>query len=107
MARQSYYDTPHWKALKSAALKRDGYRCTVLGCPHTVRTSRLSVDHKDPRPRGVTTPTAKDVLPNLRTLCKDHDNQVMQTASGERRNGGEFVIRGCDADGWPLDPKRR
>ena len=103
----SYYHSPHWKALKLEALKRDRFRCTVPGCGATRATSRLTVDHKEPRPRGALGPTDKDVLSNLRTLCKAHDNQVMQGADGQRRNGGEFVIRGCDADGWPLDPKRR
>jgi len=104
MARQSYYDTPHWKALKAAALKRDRYQCTVPGCGATRATSRLTVDHIEPRPRGATEPTDKDVLHNLRTLCKTHDNQVMQNSDGRRRGGGSFTVGGCDEDGFPIDP---
>ena len=107
MARNPFYDSPFWKALKAQALKRDRYRCTVPGCQETQRTSRLTVDHEQPRPRGVTVPTPQDVLSNLRTLCKAHDNGVMQRADGTRRNDGKFVVRGCDVDGWPLDPARR
>ena len=104
MAANPFYSSPFWRALKAAALKRDGYRCVVQGCEATSRTSRLSVDHEEPRPRGVTSPTPLDVLSNLRTLCKAHDNGVMQQSDGQRRNGGQFVVKGCDAAGRPLDP---
>lgn len=104
MPASSYYHSPHWKALKLEALKRDRFRCTVPGCGATRATSRLTVDHIDPRPRGAAEPTDKDVLPNLRTLCALHNNQVMQGADGERRNEGRFTIVGCDEDGFPIDP---
>ena len=101
MPGNPFYQSSEWKALRAAALKRDRYRCTVPGC---TSTHRLTVDHITARPRGATGLTAADVLSNLRTLCKDHDNQVMQKADGTRRNGGAFVVRGCDAKGSPHDP---
>jgi 5-methylcytosine-specific restriction endonuclease McrA len=40
--------SPHWRRLRQAALKRDGYRCTVPGCfaPAPI------VDHIVTRPSG-------------------------------------------------------
>lgn len=88
-----YYKTPEWKELRAAALKRDRYRCTVPGC--NARATR--VDHiVSRRARGL------DVLPNLRSLCAIHDNQVKEDAAGNRRGGGRFRVTGCGVDGWPL-----
>jgi hypothetical protein len=38
---------------------------------------------------------------NLRSLCREHDNQTKEDAS--RRHGKHYVV-GCDATGQPLDP---
>lgn len=95
-----YYHSAHWRALRKAALERDGYQCTVEGCG--VRATH--VDHTETRP-PVPYPTAHDVLSNLRSLCGDHDRQVKEKRNGERAQRGEFKVRGCDVDGWPLDPR--
>ncbi len=104
MPSNPFYQSAAWKALRSAALKRDRYRCTVPGCSST---HRLTVDHIVSRPKGATGLTAQDVLSNLRVLCADHDNQAKEGADGQRRGDGRMVVRGCDADGWPLDPRHR
>jgi hypothetical protein len=57
------------------------------------------VDHIVSRPFSFSMTTA-DRLDNLRSLCRDHDNQVKELA-GARRRGGAPVNRGCDAEGWP------
>lgn len=51
----------------------------------------------------------QDRLDNLRTLCLSHDAQVKETRRGQsyRKQGGTFKVKGCDEDGWPLDPGRR
>lgn len=98
-----FYRSSLWRALRDAALERDGYACTVKGCPHTRATSRLYVDHIVERPYAAYL-TSADVLTNLRTLCTAHDQQVRQDRQGKRRNGGRFVVAGCDANGLPLDP---
>ena len=95
MPGDPFYKTMAWQSLRAAALRRDGYRCVVPGC----RTRATHVDHVIPRRRG-----GPDVLSNLRSLCKEHDNQVMQGPSGQRRSGGRPHMKGCDADGMPLDP---
>jgi hypothetical protein len=100
-----YYQSAHWRALRAQALKRDGYRCAVVGC--TLRA--CVVDHIETRP-PVATPCAADRLDNLRCLCLSHDAQVKEQHRGRgssRRSGGRFRVKGCDADGWPLDPTRR
>lgn len=102
MPGNPFYHSPFWYALRAKALKRDGYRCVVKGCP--TPTHDLHVDHIDTRPRGATGPTDKDVLSNLRTLCGHHDRSVKEGASGRRGNGGRLIVKGCDASGRPLDP---
>jgi 5-methylcytosine-specific restriction endonuclease McrA len=72
----------------------DGYRCVVPGC----NAPAVVVDHIVPRREG-----GSDALQNLRSLCRAHDNQVKEAASGIRRTDGKLIVRDCDADGWPLD----
>lgn len=102
MARNAYYRTPHWRALREACFKRDGRRCVVPGCQ--TPTYRLTCDHIETRPRDADGPTWFDVLSNVRTLCDEHDRQAKELASGKRRRDGKMVVRGCDVAGQPLDP---
>jgi len=98
----SFYQSTWWRCLRRACLQRDGWLCTVAGCCARATT----VDHIQTRPR-VPHPTALDRLSNLRSLCAKHDAQVKEMASGARRRGGRFVVRGVDQAGWPRDPSRR
>ncbi len=77
-----FYLTPQWKRLRAAALKRDGGMCVAPGC----RRKAVVVDHIISRRNG-----GRDILDNLRSLCRVHDNEVKELPGGERRNGGEFV----------------
>lgn len=90
-----YYLSPEWRSLRGSALRRDGGRCVVPGCGKAA----VVVDHIVSRRAG-----GPDTLANLRSLCRDHDQQVKEAADGRRRNGGRLTVRGCDADGWPRDP---
>lgn len=101
MARNSYYQSPHWLSLKRACHQRDGWRCVVPGCQ--TPTYRLTCDHIDTRPNS-DRPTSADVLSNLRTLCGNHDAQIKERSSGKRRRDGRPIVKGCDASGAPLDP---
>ncbi len=65
------------------------------GCGQKATT----VDHIVARRDG-----GADVLSNLRSLCKPHDNMIMQKSNGKRANRGKLAVRGCDATGRPLDP---
>jgi hypothetical protein len=94
MATHGYYSTPHWKALRVAALKRDRWQCVVAGCKRQARI----VDHIQTRPRSPD-PTPADRLDNLRSLCATHDAQMKEHKGGAR--GGPRLI-GVDDDGWPL-----
>jgi hypothetical protein len=97
VARHGYYSTAHWRALRQAALRRDGGNCVVPRC-----TARATiVDHIITRP-PVGWPTAADRLDNLRSLCATHDAQIKEQRGGQRGRGGRPVLRGCDIDGWPL-----
>jgi 5-methylcytosine-specific restriction endonuclease McrA len=80
--------------LRAARLRIDGYRCVVPGCGRLA----VVVDHIVSRKIGGT-----DTLDNLHSLCRAHDNQVKEAASGIRRTDGNLIVRDCDADGWPLD----
>jgi hypothetical protein len=104
VATNRYYDSAHWRALRSARLTYDGHRCTVEGCGQAATT----VDHIETRP-PIPYPCPLDRLDNLRSLCSSHDSQVkeLRRGAGQRRNGGVFRVKGCDADGWPRDPAHR
>lgn len=90
-----YYKTKAWQLLRKAALHRDLYTCVVPGCGQPA----YAVDHIKARRAG-----GADRLDNLRSLCKEHDHAVKETRTGERANGGKFVVKGCFADGSPRDP---
>src|SRR5215207_2766328 len=93
--KDAYYRSAHWRQLREAALQRDRNTCVVPGCGQRATI----VDHiKARRDRGA------DLLANLRSLCRDHDNQVKERPNGKRANAGKLVVRGCDAHGMPLDP---
>jgi 5-methylcytosine-specific restriction endonuclease McrA len=97
-----FYQTPAWKALRRAALRRDGYRCAI--CKRDVSGKGQSrVDHVRP---VSTHPHLALSLANLRVLCANHDNQSHREkwrGAGAAREE-KFVITGCDANGVPLDP---
>lgn len=75
------YRTADWRKLRAEVFARDGHRCTAPGC-----TSRAVIaDHiVSPKNGG------SDVMSNLRSLCRAHDNQVKEDHLGERRSGGQF-----------------
>jgi hypothetical protein len=99
MARNTYYRTPHWRALKRACHDRDGWKCVAPGCGGR---DALVCDHIKTRPNA-DVPTPADVLANVRTLCGYHDRQVKEQANGARRQAGEFRQRiKFDANGWPI-----
>lgn len=88
------YRSSFWRELREARLRLDGYRRVAPGC-----TRRAVVaDHIEARPSSLPTPCDADRLDNLRSLCASHDS---------RKQGGNLRTRGCDAEGWPLDPHHR
>jgi 5-methylcytosine-specific restriction endonuclease McrA len=98
IANNPFYRSRFWRKLRREALERDKYRCTIPACiePATV------ADHIVARPRHLTEPCPADRLENLRSLCGTHDKQIKEAPSGKRGRRGRAVIKGCDADGWPL-----
>jgi 5-methylcytosine-specific restriction endonuclease McrA len=92
-----FYSSSAWRALRAAALARDGYRCNAAGC----RAPATHVDHIVTRP-PLPVSTPQDRLDNLRSLCSAHDRQVKELAGGRRRRGGVLRPLGCDAGGWPF-----
>lgn len=95
-----FYDTPQWKALRKAALIRDGYRCTVCGC--CVRgKGQARVDHILSIAER---PDLALVLSNLRTLCAEHDNQAHREkpSNHKTKRNARFVIKGSDSNGMPI-----
>ncbi len=96
-----YYQSAHWKLLRKACIARDHGRCTVQGCNQPGKI----VDHIETRP-FVPYPCAADCLDNVRLLCGSHDAQIKeQRRGGQRKQGGAFRLKGCDASGRSLDPK--
>ncbi|CUW39293.1 conserved protein of unknown function [Magnetospirillum sp. XM-1] len=91
MPNDPFYKTKAWRELRAQRLAIDNHRCTVPGC----NRGAVVVDHLVPHSLS---------LADLRSLCREHDNQVKEDQHGRRRRGGQFVVHGCDADGNPIDP---
>ena len=90
-----FYKTQAWRELREQRLRFDRHTCIVPGCG----ARAVVVDHIESRERGRAVPIAR-----LRSLCRDHDNQVKEDRHGKRRSGGKMHVRGCDVNGAPLDP---
>ena len=96
-----FYDSPEWKALRRLALIRDGYRCTICRCSvHGKGKARVDHIHSIHD-----RPDLALVLSNLRVLCASCDNQSHREKGSKSAVGRKerFIIRGCTADGLPLD----
>lgn len=93
MPQDEFYKCPRWLRLRAAVLRRARGKCEVPGCGQKA----CVVDHIQSRRSG-----GSDTMQNLRALCRQHDNQCKEDASGKRRSGGLF--KGCDKDGNPIDP---
>src|SRR5689334_1117391 len=89
-----FYKTKVWRELREQRLCLDAYRCIVPGC----EARAVVVDHVNSSERGCAVP-----LDRLRSLCRDHDNQVKEDGRGRRKNEGRLHLRGCDEHGMPLD----
>ena len=82
---EPFYRTAVWQKLRAQVLKRDP-RCTAPGC--TARS--VVADHIVQRSKG-----GPDAMSNLRGMCIPCHNA---------RSWDATRIRGCGADGTPLDP---
>src|ERR1700736_3461096 len=102
-----FYYSAAWHKLKRAAHSRDGYRCVVSGCGRDVSAPGAArPDHIKP---VKTHPHLALDIDNVRTLCAEHDNQSHRE-KGKRNNvvprrDERFIVKGCGADGWPVDPQ--
>lgn len=90
-----FYQTKAWRRLREARLQMDRHTCVVPGCGQPA----CVVDHIVSRKAG-----GADTLANLRSLCREHDQQVKERPGGKRAMKGKLVARGCHADGSPRDP---
>jgi 5-methylcytosine-specific restriction endonuclease McrA len=90
-----YYLSREWRALRAAALRRDGGRCIVPGCGRPA----TRVDHIVARKDG-----GADAMSNLRSLCAEHDNQAHREKGGAGARKAMFEVYGCDERGGPIDP---
>jgi 5-methylcytosine-specific restriction protein A len=89
-----------WRALRETILVRDLYRCQEQGCGVLCAgKGQAHVDHIDGDPNN-------NEPVNLRTLCV-----CCHSRKTAREDGGfghaPNVVVGCDADGWPVEPRRR
>jgi 5-methylcytosine-specific restriction endonuclease McrA len=99
MPGHPYYQTPHWKALRSTVIKRDKWRCQQCGSGvrgHKMKEPRPVVDHIKPRPKH-NGPTGADTLDNLVTLCLPCHNRKTQHVDQSK------VTTITGADGFPCD----
>lgn len=95
MPSNPFYRSPLWRRLCAAVHHRSRGKCEVPGCTSPAKV----VDHVVSRRAG-----GADALANLRHLCREHDNMCKENAKGIRRSNGKLSVRGCFADGSPIDP---
>lgn len=102
MPNAVFYRKAFWRKLRLRRLQQDHFQCTVEGCHQPAAI----VEHTVTRP-DTPDPCEVDRIDLLRSLCRQHDNQVKERKAGqpERRSGGKTTITGADADGAPLDPR--
>jgi 5-methylcytosine-specific restriction enzyme A len=94
-----FYDTPEWKALRLAILKRDHFRCVICG----ISVSRPGQAHCDHIQAISTHPHLALQPSNLRTLCVSCHNRSHRERGkghGAPRDDRPMLI-GCGVDGWP------
>lgn len=58
---EAYIQSPHWRAVRGLALKRDGYRCTRCAGRYSLQVHHLTYKHLGHEERH---------LEDLRTLCR-------------------------------------
>lgn len=92
------YSTARWQRLRKAKLARDPV-CQY--CPPGRLTPATEVDHILPMARG------GDALDwdNLKSACRScHSSKTAFEDGGFGRKPGRARVKGCDAQGVPLDP---
>lgn len=72
-----YYSSTPWRELRASRLAMDGHRCAVAGCG----SRAIVADHIVSRRAG-----GADIIANLRSLCRLHDNQARERSDGTRNN---------------------
>lgn len=89
------YDTPTWRRFRALQLRQSPV--CVLCLDRGIITPATDVDHIVPIKEG------GEFLDfaNVRSLCHEDHSRVTRAA----QYGHEVVIKGCDARGYPLDPK--
>lgn len=89
MSGDPFYTSAEWRRIRWKVLQRDR-RCRWPGCQRIA----THVDHVIPRRRG-----GSDDPSNLMGLCGTCHNSHKQSLEKTGR------VRGCDANGFPIDPR--
>ena len=97
-----FYRSAEWRAFRARILRHRQGVCAVPGCPRRA----THVDHLDP----VRTAPSRALDPlNVQALCHAHHSAKTAGADGgfgnPRGGGAPLRVKGCDADGVPLDPR--
>lgn len=92
-AYRPLYKTPEWRRIRGEQLRIEPFcrMCADLG----IVTPATVCDHVDPH-RG---DRVKFFGGPFQSLCKPHHD------STKKREEAAGKVIGCDADGWPLDPR--
>ena len=76
----------------------DGYRCTMVGCGRRA-THTSTTSSRGPR---IARACAGRPARQPASLRATHDAQIKEQRSGRRARDGRLVVKGCNADGWPV-----
>lgn len=98
MPSDPFYWSAKWRKTRALHLEANPV-CCVVGCASLA----THVDHRKARSRG----GASFASHNLQSLCHSHHSVKTAQADGgfgNRRGVARLQVRGCGADGRPLDP---
>lgn len=102
MPSDPFYRSQPWRRLRAITL-RDFPACQVPGCPQP----SSHVDHVQTRRQS---PHRELDPSNVQALCVSHHSSKTAQADGgfgNRRGVAVLRVKGCDANGVPLDPSHR
>lgn len=96
-----FYSSPAWRKLMAEIIQERGRRCEDCGRDHNEDGSpfRIFGDHIEELRDGGAPLDRR----NIKLRCGACHARKTRWVKNQRQG----VFRGCDADGWPLDPARR
>ena len=90
-----FYNQAEWRVARAQALHDGGHKCARCGTSLIGRGKTAIVHHRKELKRS---PALRSEPQNLQPLCTECHNVTHAAMKGGK------PVRGCDVDGFPIDP---